>query len=63
MTQRNPKDHLRTFNVQLQVQLFGVGALQVHQHHAGFGVFVARPVDVPDDGAGQFCEVCAVAAG
>jgi hypothetical protein len=27
--------------------------LQVHQHHAGFGVFVAGAVDVFQDGAGR----------
>lgn len=49
--------------VQAQSQLFGVGALQVHQHHAGFGVSVAGAVEVPHDGAGDFAQVRAVAAG
>lgn len=43
--------------------MFGVGALQVHQHHTGVGVSVARAVEVPDDGAGDFAQVGAVAAG
>jgi len=51
------------FGAQLDAQLFGVGALQVHHHDASLGVSVAGAVDVPHDGAGQFCEVRAVAAG
>ena len=50
-------------DVQVQAQLFGVGALQVHQHHAGFGVLVAGLVEVAHDGAGDFAQVGGVAAG
>ena len=51
------------FTAQFQDKLFGVGAMQVHQLHAGLAVFIAGLVNVPHDGAGQFCEACAVAAG
>lgn len=51
------------FAAQLQTELFAGVGLQVHQHHAGLGVFVAGAVDVPDDGARHFGEVRAVAAG
>lgn len=51
------------FGAQLQAQLFSAGSLQVHQHHARFGVFVAGLVDVPHDGAREFGEVSGVAAG
>ena len=51
------------FVAELQAQLFAGVGLQVHQHHASLGVFVAWAVDVPDDGASHFGEVRAVAAG
>lgn len=51
------------FDSQLQAQLHGVGALEVHQHDASLGVFVPGSVDVPHDGTRQFCEVRAIAAG
>lgn len=57
-----PGTCFRFFAAQLQAQLFDVGALQVHQHDAGLGIFMARPIDVPDDCAGQFGQVRAVAA-
>lgn len=48
---------------QIKAQLFGAVGLQVHQHHARFGVLVAGAVDVAHDRAGQFNQVGAVAAG
>jgi len=51
------------FVAQVQAQLFGAGRLQVHEHHARFGVFVAGLVDVAHDRAGQFNQVGAIAAG
>lgn len=51
------------FVAQLEAQLFGGVGLQVHQHHAGLGVFVAGLVEVAHDGARHFGEVRTVAAG
>lgn len=49
--------------IKVQRQLFPGGGLQIHQHHAGFGVLEAGAVDVFQDGARGLRDVRAVAGG
>lgn len=49
--------------VQIQRHLLPRGRLQVHQHHARFGVLESRPEDVFQDGARGLRDVSAVAGG
>lgn len=43
--------------------MFAGGRLQVHEHHARFGVLEAGAVDAFHDGVGGLCDVRAVAGG
>lgn len=49
--------------VKVQRQLVAGGGLQVHEHHARFGVLEAGAVDAFHDGVGRLCDVGAVAGG
>lgn len=42
---------------EVEARLFGASRLQVHEHDAGLGVFVTRPVEVAHDRTGHFGQV------
>ena len=53
----------RHVGVQVERHLLPRGGLQIHQHHACFGVLEAGPVDVFQDRARGLRYVCAVTGG